>query len=134
MVAESANSEEHGGRGPLAIAGARVYHVVTGYAVALLLPRLLGSPQEFGLYAKVMVGIQIVNNVLVVATLQSVSKFVGHDVESAQRALRRLLGLQLAVGALVGRAVFAGAPMVPPSPIPRNEAVPLIESPSTVPV
>jgi stage V sporulation protein B len=114
-VAESTESSERtrrAGRGLIAIAGVKAYHIFTGYGIAVLLPRILGSPELFGLYSKVMAAIGIINNVLVVATLQSVSKFVSENEENGPSVLRRFLGLQLGVGVIVAGAVFLSAPLI----------------------
>src|SRR3954471_21477672 len=55
----------HAGRGVLSIAGAKLYFIVTGYAVQLLLPRFLGTPEAFGLFSTAMNVVSILNNVLI---------------------------------------------------------------------
>lgn len=98
------------GQGLVAIAGAKVYFIVTSYAVQLLLPRIFGTPEEFGLYSTAMAGLALLNNVLIVATIQSVSKFTSENDEHAPAMLRQALGLQLRLGGLIGLAVFVSAP------------------------
>lgn len=102
--------DDDGGRGTVLLAGARAYHVLAGYGLAIALPRLLGTPEEFGLYSKVMVGVQILNNVLVAATILSVSKFVGDDPQSSPNTFRRLLFLNVFIGALLAGALLVAAP------------------------
>ncbi len=86
------------GRGVLSITGAKLYFIVAGYAVQLLLPRLLGTPEAFGLYSAAMNVVSILNNVLVAATVQSVSKHVSEDLDHAGTTLRQGLLLQLTIG------------------------------------
>lgn len=96
----------------MSIAGAKVYFILTSYAVQLLLPRLLGSPEEFGLYAKAMAAVSILNNVLIAATIQSVSKFVSQHEERSPAILRQALKLQLFVGGALAAALFFVAPLI----------------------
>ncbi len=100
------------GQGLVAIAGAKVYFILTSYAVQLLLPRIFGAPEEFGLYSTAMAGLAMLNNVLIVATIQSVSKFTSEDDERAPAVLRQALGLQLGIGGLIALALFASAPLL----------------------
>jgi len=92
------------------IAGAKIYFIVTGYAVQLLLPRVFGEAKEFGLYSATMGGVAILTNVLIVATIQSVSKFVSEDEARAEVTLRQGLRLQALVGGTLALALFVLAP------------------------
>jgi len=94
----------------VSIAGAKGYFIVTGYAVQLLLPRIFGEAKEFGLYSATMGGVAILTNVLIVATIQSVSKFVSEDEARAEVTLRQGLRLQALVGGMLSLALFLLAP------------------------
>lgn len=114
-MAESSDSSERtrrAGRGLVVIAGAKAYFIITSYAIAVLLPRVLGSPEVFGLYSKVMAAVSIINNVLVVATIQSVSKFVSEDETRGPGVFRQFLKLQLGLGVLVAGGLFLSAPLI----------------------
>ena len=93
----------------LSITGAKLYFIVAGYAVQLLLPRLLGTPEAFGLYSVAMNVVSILNNVLVAATVQSVSKHVSEDLAHAGTTLRQGLLLQLAIGGSLALLLFGFA-------------------------
>ena len=67
------------GRGLLSITSAKIYFVLTSYAVQICLPRLFGSAKALGEYATAMNLASILNNVLIAATVQSVSKHVSED-------------------------------------------------------
>ncbi len=108
----SPNDARRAGRGLLSIAGAKIYFIVTSYAVQLALPRIFGGPEEFGLYSAAMSGVAIFNNVLVVATIQSVSKFVSEDASQASATLRQGLRLQALLGGALACLVFGLAPAV----------------------
>ena len=94
----------------MSIAGAKAYFILTSYAVQLLLPRIFGEAKEFGLYSATMSGVAILTNVLIVATIQSVSKFVSEDESRAEVALRQGLRIQALVGGVLALALFTLAP------------------------
>lgn len=119
------------GRGLFAIAGAKVYFIITAYAIQLALPRILGSPEDFGLYAAALSAVSMLNMILIAATIQSVSKFVSEDEEASPVLLRQGLRIQLALGGLLAGALFLAAP--PLSTFLRDEAlVPLLRAASVV--
>lgn len=109
---KDAAEARNAGRGLLSIVGAKVWFIVTGYAVQLVLPRLLGSPEKFGFYATAMTDVSILNNVLIAATVQTVSKKVSEDESRAGLALRQGLLLQAAWGGAIGLALFVLAPVI----------------------
>ena len=98
------------GRGLVSIAGAKGYFVLTSYAVQLLLPRIFGEAKEFGLYSATMSGVAILTNVLIVATIQSVSKFTSEDEKKAEATLRQGLRIQALVGGVLALSLFVSAP------------------------
>jgi stage V sporulation protein B len=100
------------GRGLVSIGGAKAYFIVTSYAVQLLLPRIFGEATEFGLYSATMSGVTILTNVLIVATIQSVSKFVSEDEERSEVALRQGLWVQALVGGTLAVALFVLSPAI----------------------
>src|SRR5262245_13107047 len=94
-VTHAKDEARSAGRGLLSITGAKIYFIVAGYALQLALPRLLGSRATFGLYSSAMSLVSIVNNVIIAATVQSVSKAVSEsaDDEHAKIAIRQGLVL-----------------------------------------
>ncbi|MBC7172472.1 MAG: lipopolysaccharide biosynthesis protein, partial [Polyangiaceae bacterium] len=97
------------GRGLLSIAGAKVYFILAGFIVQFSLPRLFGSPEVFGFFSVATSGISIINNVLIAATIQSVSKFVSADEAHAPAVLRQGLALQAALGLAIFGGILLGA-------------------------
>lgn len=89
------------GRGLLWITFAKGYFIVTAYGVQLLLPRLFHTPEEFGFYRSAMSLVSILNNVLIAATVQTVSKHVSDDESRAPETLRQALLLQLVWGGVL---------------------------------
>lgn len=88
------------------MSGSKAYFVVAGYAVQLLMPRLLGSPEAFGFFSTGMSLVSILNNVLIVGTIQVVSKRISEDQAHAPQTLRRALGVQFVLG--LSLAAFFG--------------------------
>lgn len=109
---DSSEDARRAGRGLVSIAGAKAFFIVTSYAVQLLLPRIFGEAKEFGLYAATMSGVAILTNVLIVATIQCVSKFVSEDEVRAEVTLRQGLRVQTLVGGLLAIGLFVLAPMI----------------------
>jgi len=100
------------GRGLALITLAKLYFILTGFVVQVGLPRLLGSPTAFGQYSLVMSIASVVNNVLIAATVQSVSKRVSEDEALASARLRQGLTLQLFVGVGLALGLTALAPLL----------------------
>jgi stage V sporulation protein B len=109
---DSSEDARRAGRGLVSIAGAKAFFIVSSYAVQLLLPRIFGEAKEFGLYAATMSGVAILTNVLIVATIQSVSKFVSEDEARAEVTLRQGLRVQTLVGGVFAVGLFLMAPMI----------------------
>jgi stage V sporulation protein B len=103
---------QRAGRGILSIAGSTLYFLIAGYAAQLLLPRLLASPEAFGFFSTAMSFVSILNNVLISATIQVVSKRVSEDPPRAPFALRQAIELQLAIGCVLGGGLFFAAPQL----------------------
>ena len=108
-LTDSGDEARSAGRGLVAIAAAKVFFIIASYSVQLVLPRLWDA-HEFGLYSAAMAGVSILNNVLIAATIQSVSKFVSEDDNLAANRLRQGLRIQLIVSAVLGATFFLGAP------------------------
>ena len=72
-------TSQKAGRGLLVITGAKVYFVVTSFGIQLALPSFFDGPRVFGQFGTIMAAISILNNVLIAATIQSVSKLVSED-------------------------------------------------------
>lgn len=91
------------GLGVLAITGAKVWFMLTGFAQPVLLTALLGA-SDYGVYGTVLNAISIVNNLLVAGSIQGMSKAV---TRQGPRALRPGLALHLALGLLTLGVLFA---------------------------
>ena len=99
------------GRGFLLIAGAKAYFIVASALLALGLPRFLG-PHLFGEFKVVSSFISILNMVLIVGTIQTVSRLVSEDEGCARALRRRALTIQLVVGGGIALLVLALAPII----------------------
>jgi stage V sporulation protein B len=104
-------SEQGGvGRGLAFITVAKLYFIVTGFAVQVGLPRLLGSPESFGQYSLAMSLANVVDNVLIASTVQSVAKRVSEDEALSGVRLRQALKIQLGLGTLIAIVLFLASP------------------------
>jgi stage V sporulation protein B len=107
--AEVLDGARRAGRGILSMSGSKLYFVIAGYAVQLLMPRLLGSPEAFGFFATGMSLVSILNNVLIAATIQVVSKRISEDSTHAPQTLRQALIVQLVIGLGFASLLLVGA-------------------------
>jgi len=89
-------------RGVTVITAAKLWFVAAGYALYFGLTRALG-PEDFGLYAVATSIVSVLNNVVIAATLQTVSRFTTRDAERAGRVLAAGLRVQ----AVIGLTLFA---------------------------
>jgi O-antigen/teichoic acid export membrane protein len=99
------------GRGALFIGFAKIYFVASGFIQQLALNHILGAV-EYGAYGVVTSVISIVNNTIVQATVQAVSKFTAEDDRNAGAVQRAGLRMQAVLGVLVGVAIVAVAPLI----------------------
>jgi stage V sporulation protein B len=99
------------GRGAIFIGFAKVYFMISGLLQRILLTRLVG-PADFGDFAVVNNFVSIVNNTVVQATVQAVSKFTAEDDARAGAVQRAAIRMQLALGLFIGAVLFFGAPVV----------------------
>jgi stage V sporulation protein B len=115
-VAEEEEQSEGGsearsaGRGVIFIALAKVYFMVLGAVIEFRLPALLGRVQ-FGAYGVVSSLVSPINNVLIVGTIQAVSRFTAQDTERARAVQRAGLRMHLMVGLPVAVSFAAMMPL-----------------------
>jgi stage V sporulation protein B len=100
------------GSGLAVITLAKLYFIVTGFAVQVGLPRLLGSPEAFGQYSLAMSIANVVDNVLIAATVQSLSKRVSENEALGAARLRQGLRVQLGIGLALCATLMATAPLL----------------------
>lgn len=85
---------------------AKGWFVLAGLVIQLVLPRVLRSPAEFGLYAAATALLAILTNALTQACVQTASKHTSEATgESAPESLRRSLEMSLAAGGLLALAL-----------------------------
>lgn len=100
------------GRGLVFITAAKLWFMVAGYVIQFALPRALGSPARYGVWVVVLSILSPVNNVMVTATIQGVSKFTSEIEERQGAVLRAALKLQGLLGGGVALAFFLIAPLI----------------------
>lgn len=99
------------GRGALFIGFAKIFFMISGSVQQILLPRFLATA-EFGAFAVVNSVVSIINNTMVQATIQSVSKFTAEDDARAGAVQRAGLRMQAWIGTAVALALVLGAPLI----------------------
>ena len=99
------------GRGTIYITGAKVWFLLSGWALHFVLARLM-STDQYGLYQVVIGDVSIVNAVIVTATYQTVSKYISQEEDKADAAKSKALKLQMLVGGAVTLGLFALAPII----------------------
>jgi len=98
------------GRGGIAIAVAKLSFILFGFGQTLVLPAILGT-DGYGVIARILATVGIINNVIVGLAIQGVSRTVSRVSEAdAPGAFRRVLVIHggLAVAAAIGFASLAG--------------------------
>ena len=91
---------------------AKLWFLVAGLLMQLLLPRALGSAALFGMWTLVLGWVSVVNNVLIQATIQSVAHFAAAGAQALQDAKRTALQVNLRLGSAIAVAFFLAAPLV----------------------
>lgn len=99
-------------RGFFLITGAKVWFLLTGTALNIGLPRLLGDPARFGDFGVVNTFISILNMVLITGAVQGVSKRVSEHPEAAWAVRRAGLRLMAWVGGAALVVLLAGADLL----------------------
>jgi len=114
-VSEGRGVKTNLGSGGLALAFAKVFFLLAGYAISIALTRLV-PPETFGLYAVVSQIIAVPNMVIIQSLLFTVSRPLAAELPKgygAYRPLRRRgFRLALALGLPVAALFFAGADLL----------------------
>lgn len=100
------------GRGVIYITLAKLYFMVAGYAIVFVLPRLLGSKVEWGNYLLVTGLVSVIDNVIVVGTIQGVSRFTAQGDVGADAVKRAGLHVLALVGTTVVAIYVLAAPWI----------------------
>ena len=98
------------GRGVIYIGLAKIYFIVAGLSIELVLPAILGNVL-FGAYGFVAQTVSMVNNVLVTGSIQAVSRFTAQQPALARPVQAAGLRMQLGLGLPVALAFMLGAPI-----------------------
>jgi stage V sporulation protein B len=99
-------------RGALAIAAAKAWFLVAGLAQNVVTPIAIGQ-EGFGTFKRALAFVNVLNNVVVVASIQGVSRAVaGVPPEARGATLMRALRLHVAIGACFCGLLLALVPLV----------------------
>ncbi len=107
---EQSEEARSAGRGVLFIAAAKLYFMVIGAVIEFRLPAIV-SNVTFGAYGVVSSLVSPINNVLIVGTIQAVSRFTSQDPERARAVQRAGLRMHLMVGLPIAISFAAAAPL-----------------------
>lgn len=120
-MSEEEHSLHRAGRGFLWLTAAKLHFILAGWAIFFVLPRLMDEV-DWGRFVVVLFLVSILNNVMVSAAVQGVSRFTAASAGTAPGAvaeavpawavLRRGLGLFLILGALGTAILGLGAPLI----------------------
>jgi O-antigen/teichoic acid export membrane protein len=104
------------GRGVIYITFAKLWFMLTGWALVFVLPRVFkwsaeGDDEQgmalYGAYGIVFTGVSFINNGIITGTIQAVSKFTSEDERQAGAVRRTALKVQGGIG-LVLAAMYVG--------------------------
>ena len=115
-------------RGFLMLTAAKLLFVALGFVVQFGLPRVLGSPSEFGLLSAAMAFTAILTNALTSSMVQTSSKIVAEHGEMG----RTLAARHGAIALVLGLALFLLAPPLGASLLRDAALVPLLRASSVV--
>lgn len=98
------------GRGVVFIGAAKIYFMIAGAAIELVLPNLV-APYVYGAYRFVAQSVSTVNNVVVTGTIQAVSRYTTADPARAEEVKATGLKMHLMVGLPLALLFAAIAPL-----------------------
>lgn len=97
-------------RGGLAVAGAKVFFIIVGFAQQTLLPWIIGK-DGYGALSRILAPTNIVNNVVIQSSIQGVSRGVAQtDDAHAGETFRRLFKAHMAIAFPIALLFFFFAP------------------------
>jgi len=108
----SSSSSVGAGKGLLFITGAKLWFMIAAYVVQFALPRALGSAASYGIWVLVLAFVSPLNNVMVTATIQGVSKFASEEEGRVGAVTRAALRMQVFLGGGTALAFLSLAPLV----------------------
>ncbi|HZS36478.1 MAG TPA: polysaccharide biosynthesis C-terminal domain-containing protein [Polyangia bacterium] len=97
-------------RGLVLITGAKLWFMVAGYVVQFALPRALAD-SAMGVWFTVLAAVSTLNNVMVTATIQGVSKFSSERDGQSGAVARAALRMQGVLGTAIAAGFFFLAPL-----------------------
>jgi len=116
-VVESQSDTAKVGRGVLWLTVAKAWYMISGMALLMIFPRIGGGTDEeraalFGTYSVVVGVINPVTMMLILGTLQAVSKFVSEKTTRYKAVLKTAIKMQFALGLLFSLLFYLAAPLV----------------------
>ncbi|MFU8805546.1 MAG: polysaccharide biosynthesis C-terminal domain-containing protein, partial [Bradymonadaceae bacterium] len=100
------------GRGFLVITAAKVWFLMTSAVIQLGLPIIFGSAEQFGVFKIVTEAIGLLNMVMIIGTLNAVSKLVSEQPENAAKIVNLAVRMQLMLGVPIAGLYFVASPWI----------------------
>jgi stage V sporulation protein B len=98
--------------GALAIGGAKAWFLIAGLAQNIVTPLAIGQ-EGFGTYKRALAFVNVLNNVVVIASIQTVSRSIAASNEDARGpTLRRAIVLHVCLGLALGAVFLAATPAI----------------------
>lgn len=110
-MTEPRDESRQAGRGGLAVLGAKVYFILTGFIQQPLLNWAIGDA-DYGALSRVLAVSNVVNNVVVASSTQGVSRTVAPSGDKHREVLRATLRVHAVVALLGGALLAAASPLV----------------------
>lgn len=99
-------------RGLLFIPMAKLWFMIAGLLMQLLLPRALGNTALFGMWTLVLAWLSAPNNVVITGTIQTVAHFAAAGAGAVEQAKRTALRMNAILGGGVALGFFLLAPLI----------------------
>ncbi|MEW5821785.1 MAG: oligosaccharide flippase family protein [Cyanobacteriota bacterium] len=98
-------------KGVLYLTISKIYFLIAGYCILFSLTRILG-PEGYGVYSSINAFLAVLDAVILIGTIQAVSKFVSEDETQAEIVKQKALFLQIFVGGGIALVYFLMAPYI----------------------
>jgi stage V sporulation protein B len=108
---KSQDESRAAGRGGIAVLGAKLYFIVTGFIQQPLLNLAIGAA-DYGALSRVLAVSNVVNNVVVASSTQGVSRTVAAAGEQHRQALRATLRVHAVIAIVAGALLAVASPLV----------------------
>lgn len=111
MTSPGQEQARRAGRGGVAVLGAKVFFVVSGFVQQALLPRAIGLA-GYGAWSLVSASVNILNNPIIASSTQGVSRVVARSLGRERDAFRSVFRVHVALALLLAVIFAMAAPAI----------------------